>query len=255
MSDAKGKFIWYDLMTSDTAAAEAFYKSVVGWGAQDAGTPGTSYTLFTLGNDPVCGLMVPPEDAKPGFRLGWRGYVAVENVDAVAAQVVQAGGNIRLAAADIPGVGRFAVADDPQGARFVLFRGIGEPPLAPAPGTPGRVGWHELAAAEGATAFDFYAALFGWTKAEAFDMGPMGLYQLFTTGGAPVGGMMTKPETVPTPFWLYYINVEAIDAAADRVTAAGGKILLGPCEVPGGSWILNALDPQGLSFALVAPRR
>ena len=83
----------------------------------------------------------------------------------------------------------------------------------------------------------------------------MGLYQLFCTGGEAVGGMMTKVPEMPVAAWLYYFNVDAIDAAAQRVTAAGGKVVNGPMEVPGGSWIINAADPQGALFALVAPKR
>ena len=84
----------------------------------------------------------------------------------------------------------------------------------------------------------------------------MGTYQLFATGGgAPAGGMMTKPPSIPRPFWGYYFNVPAIDAAADRVKAAGGTILMGPHEVPGGQWIVQCKDPQDAYFALVARKR
>jgi predicted enzyme related to lactoylglutathione lyase len=57
------------------------------------------------------------------------------------------------------------------------------------------------------------------------------------------------------PNWGYYFNVEAIDAAAERVTAAGGKILMGPAEVPGPMWVLQCMDSLGAYFALVAPKR
>ncbi len=110
-------------------------------------------------------------------------------------------------------------------------------------------------AADRESGFEFYSSLFGWTKAEAIDMGPMGVYQLFATGGVPVGGMMTKTEAVPVASWLYYFNVEDIDAAAARVKTAGGQILNGPHQVPGGSWILQGSDPQSAMFALVGPRR
>jgi predicted enzyme related to lactoylglutathione lyase len=59
----------------------------------------------------------------------------------------------------------------------------------------------------------------------------------------------------PVPFWLYYFNVDAIDAAAARAKANGGKILNGPHEVPGGLWIVMCMDPQGAAFAMVAPKR
>jgi len=101
-------------------------------------------------------------------------------------------------------------------------------------------------------AADPYGALFMLFK---MDMGPMGLYRIFAAGGPPVGGIMTRMADSPGSFWLYYFNVEAIDAAAARVAAAGGRIVMGPQEVPGGSWIAQGLDPQGALFALVAPVR
>jgi predicted enzyme related to lactoylglutathione lyase len=186
----------------------------------------------------------------------WSGYVGVDDVDAYATRVTAAGGKLLREAQDIPGVGRFAVVADPYGAAFNLFKGSSaETPAPKVAGTPGYIGWHELHAGDGVGAFAFYSGLFGWTKGDAMDMGPQGVYQLFAINGIPVGGMMTKAAEVPQPFWQYYINVATMDAAVARVTAGGGKILMGPHQVPGGSWIVNCTDPQGAVFALVAPQR
>jgi predicted enzyme related to lactoylglutathione lyase len=257
MSNSHGRFVWYELMTTDTQAAEAFYRDVVGWSAKDAGMPGMSYTLFSVGGSHVAGLMALPQSAREaGARPGWNGYVAVDDVDRRAAQLAEAGGTVHRAPDDIPGVGRFAMVADPQGAVLALFKpAAGDGAPAAARGTPGHAGWNELLAADGQAIFPFYADLFGWTKADAMDMGPMGIYQLFAVDGVPIGGMMTKPAEVPAPFWLYYFNVDGIDAAKARVEAGGGTIVYGPDEVPGGSWILQCLDPQGAMFALLAPRR
>jgi len=67
--------------------------------------------------------------------------------------------------------------------------------------------------------------------------------------------MMTKTPAMPSPVWLYYFNVEQLDPAIARVTGQGGQVVHGPHEVPGGSWIVQCLDPQGAMFALVAPAR
>ena len=157
--------------------------------------------------------------------------------------------------ADIPEVGRFSVVADPQGAIFILFKPSGADNNPAPPGTPGHVGWHELYAADWASALDFYAARFGWTKADAVDMGAMGTYQLFAAGGEPIGGMMNKPDIIPSPVWLFYFNVTEVDAAVGRVNAHGGQVLNGPLQVPGGSWIVQCMDPQGAMFALVARKR
>ena len=154
-------------------AAEAFYRAVVGWEARDSGQQAMRYTLFSAGDTPVAGLMtIPPNAAAAGMRPGWVGYIGVDDVDAAAARLTEAGGRIHRAPDDIPGVGRFAVVADPQGAAFMLFRPSGQMPAAEvAPGTPGHVGWHELYAADWESAFAFYAGQFGWTKATSVDMG------------------------------------------------------------------------------------
>jgi predicted enzyme related to lactoylglutathione lyase len=253
-----GKFLWYELMTSDVKAAEVFYTKVVGWSARDAGMP-EPYTMFTLGKGedaiPVGGLMgTPPEAKAAGAPPAWTGYIGVEDVDAAARRIDGAGGKTIVPPTDIPHVGRFAIMLDPQGAAFALFKPGSEPPAnVPAPGTPGTVGWHELMAADGPKAVEFYTSMFGWKKGEAMDMGPNGVYQIFELNGQQLGGIMTKPAAIPVPNWGYYINVDEIHAAIKRVNEAGGQVINGPMEVPGGSWIINGIDPQGAHFSLVAP--
>jgi hypothetical protein len=258
MSESHGKFVWYELITSDTQAAGAFYESVIGWSAADSGMPGVSYTLLSANGHRVAGLMdVPQEARRMGVGPNWTGYICVDDVDASAARVRKAGGKIHRDPDDIPSIGRFAVAADPQGAAFVLFKPIppaGAMPPEPAPGTPGHVGWHELHSADQSAAFDFYSDLLGWTKSDQVDMGAMGVYQVFARNGVQIGGMMTNTPAVPAPFWLYYINVAGIDAAAARVQAGGGTVVNGPHQVPGGSWIVQCLDPQKAMFALVGPK-
>jgi predicted enzyme related to lactoylglutathione lyase len=255
---SQGQFFWYDIMTTDTKAAARFYSAVVGWGTQEQGAAGKEYTLFTVNGQGVAGLMPIPEDvAQHGAKPGWLGYISVEDVDAAAAKLKQLGGTVHREPQTVPGIIRFAVVSDNQGAAFYVARGLAKETMPELPvDTAGTVGWRELYAYDWKAAFAFYANMFGWTKADALDMGEMGTYQLFTTGGgAPVGGMMTKPPSIPRPFWGYYFNVPAIDAAADRVKSAGGRIMMGPHEVPGGQWIVQCEDPQGAYFALVARKR
>jgi uncharacterized protein len=247
------RFCWYELMTTDAAKAVPFYRNVVGWDAQDAGQPGMDYTLLATKEGPVAGAMTMPDAARAdGGGPVWMGHVAVDDVDAYAAKVVKAGGTIHRPPTDIPGVGRFAVVADPQGAVFLLFKGNGAPPPTAGPEKPGYFGWHELMAADGPTAFDFYAGLFGWTKSQAIDMGEMGVYQLFAADGQDIGGMMTKPAAAPRPYWSYYIQVDSANAAIARLKAGGGAVVNGPHQVPGGLWTVQAQDPQGGMFALVS---
>jgi len=259
MSKSPKPFVWYELMTSDVNAADAFYRKTIGWTSRDWEEPGAQYKIASAGEKPVAGLMpLPDEYRKAGGRPAWIGYILADDVDTATEKVKAAGGKVHRAPADIPNVGRFSVVADPQGAGFMLFTPAprsGEDGSAESGATPGHVGWRELYTTDWVKAFDFYAGQFGWTKDEAVDMGPMGTYQLFAAGGPAIGGMMNKPPQIPMPLWLFYFNVDAADAAMARVKDNGGQVLNGPMQVPGGSWILQCMDPQGAMFALVAPTR
>jgi uncharacterized protein len=261
MLSSHGRFLWYELATTDAAGAKAFYSVVMGWETQDLPMSRSDYTLFISGGAAVSGLMSLPENASElGFRPSWLGYVGVDDVDAAAARIEQLGGAIHVPPRDIPDVSRISVAVDPQMATIALLKWL--PPLqqrnedqhhSAVRDAPGPVGWHELFAADWQKAWTFYADLFGWQKDDA-DVGEMGTYQLFSAGALTIGGMLTKPPNVTVPFWLYYFNVGDIDQAGRRVRNAGGKVIAGPIEVPGDRWILQCIDPQGAIFALVGKR-
>jgi len=125
-SDMLGKFVWYDQMSNDLSGAEKFYSKVVGWSLAPNTMNAQKYTLLKAGDDMVGGLMPIPEDAaKMGVRRSWMGYIAVDDVKKVADKVKAAGGAIHRPPTEIPNVGTFAVAGDPSGAGFLLFKGEG----------------------------------------------------------------------------------------------------------------------------------
>jgi predicted enzyme related to lactoylglutathione lyase len=252
MTNFHGCFVWYELLTTDMAAARAFYAKVIGWEARDASAPGMPYTLLNVGETAVGGLMTLPQEARQtGAQPRWLGYVAVDDVDATVARLRQLGGAVHIPPTDMPGIGRFAVIADPQMATLALIK-WSEPGQSTADDLDkmGRVGWHELLAVNGETAFAFYGALLGWRKAEPeIDTG--GTYQPFFAGAQRAGGMFTKPAFVTIPFWLYYFNVGDLAAALESVKALKGKVLEGPVEVPGGTRVARCEDPQGAMFALM----
>jgi predicted enzyme related to lactoylglutathione lyase len=252
--DYHGRFAWYELMTTDVAAAKTFYADVVGWGARDASTPDLAYTLFTTGKTSVSGLMELPEQARRmGATPRWMGYVGVSDVDVTADRIKRLGGAVYVPPTD-SNIGRIAVVADPQTATLALVKGLKPGRRQPAePGKPGQVGWHELLATDRDKAFAFYSELFGWQKA-AGEIGRTDAYQLFSAGGQTIGAVLTKDPAEPQPFWLHYFNIDDIDAAMERVKTGGGRIFEGPIEVPGGSWIARCTDPQGAFFALQGKR-
>jgi uncharacterized protein len=251
----RGRFVWHELLTSDPAAAKPFYTEVVGWGtsqwpAPPDGAP-VDYTMWMAGEAPVGGLMtLPPDAAAAGAPPNWLAYVAVPDVDATIAQATQLGGGVLMPAMTMPGVGRFAVLRDPQGAAFAVITGEGSSPAETDP-RPLEFSWHELVTTDYKAADAFYHALFGWETKSEFDMGPMGIYHMFGRDRFTYGGMFNKPAEMPAPpHWLHYVQVESADAAAERATRAGGTVVNGPMEVPGGDRIAQIMDPQGAMFAV-----
>lgn len=258
--------VWFELMTTDTAAAAAFYGAVVGWKTQvwDAGS---AYTMWVAPHGPVGGLMTLPEAAKAmGAPPHWLSYVGVASCDETAARVVALGGKVYVPPTDLPNAGRFAVFADPQGAAFGVHQN--QNPSAPKPKQLGDFMWSELMSTDPEAAFAFYAELFGWVKTGAMDMGPMGTYQLYGEASAAatatddaaagsmnsLGGMMRCPPGMPVSAWLNYAFVADLQASLATVRELGGTVMNGPQPVPGGAFIAQCCDPQGAMFALLSDK-
>ena len=254
MVEYAGRFVWYELITTDMATAKAFYADVLGWSAQDASTPDLAYTLLISEGTPVGGLMDLPEEArKLGATPRWMGYVGVDDVDATADRLKRLGGAVYVPPTN-SNIGRISVVADPQTATLGLVEGL-KPSCPPAELDEfGRASWHELLAADGEKAFAFYRELLGWQKGEDVEIGAADTYRLFSAGGQMMGGMRTKNSMEPIPFWLYYFNIGDIDTAMERVKAWGGQILEGPHKLLDGRWIVRCTDAQGAAFALQGTR-
>jgi hypothetical protein len=207
------------------------------------------YTIWMAGQTQIGGLMAQPADsgAAPPH---WLIYLGTPNVDATCTQAQGLGARLCKAPGDIPNVGRFAVLADPQGATFAVFTpAAGAPP----PGAPAQGGfsWHELATTDANAALRFYGELFGWRKGPGHDMGSgMGVYQIFEHAGTQVGGITPARGAASAPAWLSYVQVADSSRAAAAAKAAGGRVVTGPMEVPGGSSIAVMTDPQGGAFAV-----
>jgi predicted enzyme related to lactoylglutathione lyase len=244
-------------MSKDPLAARRFYADVVGWQIDEEPPAGSTmdYRMISARDGPVGGVFTLTDDmCRHGASPCWMLYIGVDDVDACVAAITSAGGSVHLAAFDIPNVGRIAMVADPQGAVFYVMRGASEDNSAACdPRRAGHGAWHELHAVDGNKATEFYLSQFAWGKSGGVDMGPMGLYQLFSVGGMDLGGIMTDAR-FPRPAWLVYFRVDGIERAAVRIAKAGGQVIHGPMEVPGGGWIVNGIDPEGAMFALTGTR-
>lgn len=258
-------FIWYELMTDDADGAAAFYGALVGW-KFSGGAPGKSgvegYRHIQRSDGGSTGGLLPlSADMKAqGARPCWLGYLHVADVDAAVAEITADGGRVLMPRMTIA-EGSFATLTDPQGVPFYVMNPI---PPAGRPQArsdawdrqaPQRVAWNELYTTDLDAAKRFYARHFGFAFERSMPMGAeFGDYCFISADGREIGAMMKKPPHVPRAGWNYYIRVADIDAAQRAILAGHGRVLHGPAEVPGGEWIINGIDPQGASFAVVGNR-
>ena len=248
-----GRPVWYELMTTDMKAAESFYKTVVGWTTEPFPGAGQPYTaLNRSGNVSIGGIMNQPAEMKaPPF---WAMYIAVPKLEDAVAQITRRGGKTHTDVITIKDVGRMQLMMDPQGAAFYIIEPASSEQRPEAAPEVGDASWHELMTTDQDAALKFYGEVFHWQLDQTMDMGEMGKYMMFKrpTGHGMIGGIMNKPAkmaNVPSN-WQIYFRVPDVDAAAERIKAAGGKILNGPMDVPDGDRVLNAMDPQGAAFGL-----
>ncbi|MGH7624198.1 MAG: VOC family protein [Gemmatimonadaceae bacterium] len=243
-----GQFVWYELTTPDVDAARKFYPPITGWGTQQFDQ---DYTMWTSGGAPIGGIFrLGPELRQQGIPPNWMPYVESHDVDETARLAASLDGTVVHEPADIPGTGRFAVLQDPQGAMFGVYRANGASQGWDGTPTLGRMSWHELMTTDWRKAFDFYRGLFGWEKMQEMDMGGGNMYASFGKEKM-FGGMFTATADMAGmhPFWLCYVHVKNVDVAVAAATRGGGTLHRGPMEIPGGVIAILG-DPQGAGFAV-----
>jgi predicted enzyme related to lactoylglutathione lyase len=114
--------------------------------------------------------------------------------------------------------------------------------------TPGRIVWHDLVTQDMVAAKRFYGEIFGWTFRDVPISG--GQYALASLDGAPVAGIITAPAGTKVSQWVSYFSVEDVGASIDVVKAAGGKVWLGPVDIPGRGRAALVTDSEGAPLAL-----
>jgi uncharacterized protein len=249
-----GYFTWYELITTDVTAAAEFYRKVIGWETKDASTTDLRYALFTAAEAPAAGLMELPEAGrKLGASPRWMGYVGVRDAQVAADRIESLGGWVYVPPT-ATNIGRISVVADPCAATFGVIDGQNVTPQHLADFRKlGHVGWHELFAADLAREVAFYSALFGWRRGDT-QFHFTDAYLTLSAGEQVIAGAFKKGPEEPDPFWLFYFNVEDLDAAAERVAAEGGLVSRNDEELPSGLWVAHCSDPQGAAFALQGRR-
>lgn len=244
-----GVFSWVDLASSDTGAAKAFYTALFGWEAEDTATDiGTIYTMFKLGGKNVAGMSgLSPDMQAQGIPTHWSSYVKHSDVDAVAARVTGAGGNVLSLPFDVMQEGRMAMFQDPTGATL----GVWQPKNhigAEYVNVHNALVWNELQTRDTEAARAFFKSVFGWTYT-ADENG----YVTISQDGRRHAGMIQMDDSwgdVP-PNWGIYFMVEDVETAVANAQELGGNTLVPPTPAGDIGKFSVVQDPTGGIFSVM----
>jgi predicted enzyme related to lactoylglutathione lyase len=252
-SYAPGTPSWVDHGSPDLDASVEFYGALFGWDVPESENSEQTggYRQAMKDDKPVGGMMPLMQEGQPP---AWTTYVSVDDAEATAAAVKEAGGNVITEPMEVLDLGTMAIFADPTGAVF----GIWQPNTFHGAGVvnePGALSWNELNTRDLGAAKSFYGAVFGWTFEDVEFPGGAGSYTTIELGGEPVGGILNMaergvPEAIP-PHWQVYFAVEDTDRVIEQAKQAGGSVMVEPLEVPAGRFSILT-DPHGASFAVIA---
>lgn len=242
---------YVELVTPDQESAKAFYGSLFGWELEDVpmGDMGV-YVAASKDGAAVAGLSGP----MPGMEdhpAWWGVYLTVDDVDAVTAKVVAAGGRVDAEPFDVFDMGRMSSIADPTGARVNLWQPMSSigTEVANEPGTPI---WNEVMTTDVERATAFYTEVLGvgWEPMQVEGAPP---YTCLVVEGRQVGGAMALGEEMAgvPPHWNVYFNVESTDDTIARATELGGAVVAPAFDVPTVGRLAVLADPQGAMFCLM----
>ncbi|BBD09875.1 VOC family protein [Desulfovibrio ferrophilus] len=118
----QGMFSWNELMTTNVEEAKEFYAELFDWQYEEAPMEGGgTYHVAVVDGVQVGGMFERPANIPEGLPAHWRSYVTVDDVDECADMAGAMGGTVLLNPTDLPGVGRFCIIQDPQGAVLNLI--------------------------------------------------------------------------------------------------------------------------------------
>jgi predicted enzyme related to lactoylglutathione lyase len=246
-----GKFVWFELVTSDSKKAQTFYAEVLGWKTVPFPMGNSTYDMIQTGDTPdtmIGGFAPPKNDSRSSY---WISYVSVEDVDATAKAASENGGKVVVAPFEIPTVGRSARLADAQGAEFCVLKTVkGDPPDKPA--QQGQFFWNELHTSDPAKALTFYNKALGYSH-RSVDMGQGGTYHILSQGGIDRGGVTGHLQKGMPPHWLPYVDVDNPDATIARAMKLGAKVPMSPEDIPGIGRFGILQDPTGATLAVMKP--
>jgi uncharacterized protein len=119
-----------------------------------------------------------------------------------------------------------------------------------APGTPS---WVELSTPDPDASAAFYRDVFGWGASEPGGE-ETGGYRMFQSAGSNVAGLMGHMQEDQPTAWASYVSVADADETAQKVTDAGGSVIVAPMDVTDLGRMAVFVDPTGAAFGVWQPK-
>lgn len=235
-----GKVVWVDLVTTNPKQAAEFYSAVFGWQAKHF-ADGNYVELLHRGQA-ICAVAGFEDGEAEVGDARWLISISVDDVDAAAQRAVSNGGAMLEPATDLPDRGRYSVISDSQGAVLMLLRATGGDPVDDGP-VLNKWAWAELWTDDPDTAIGFYEALAGYQSLRIPD-GDAEDYIVLGSDGKARATIVPLPWDNVEPNWVPYIPVVNAADTLQRITAAGGSVLLQADDVA------IVMDPTGGVFAI-----
>lgn len=243
---------WADISVPDLDAAKEFYGAVLGWSSfVDSGEEFGNYTICQV--DGRAAAAIGPLQYE-GQSSAWTVYVASDDADATVKLITDHGGKLMAEPMDIPGSGRMAIAQDPQGAAFGVWQSAGMHGAAIYM-EPGALAWTDVRSSDPDAGRAFYSAVFGY-RFNPMEGAPADYTTIHFDGARAdepvggIGGMMGAPDGT-SPHWVSYFSIADADAAAAAARQGGGTVL-DERDTPFGRMIAIT-DPFGATFFAVGP--
>jgi uncharacterized protein len=237
-----GKFVWFDLASSDAASSQKFYGKVFDWKFEQVRDSAEQYAVIRDDGRAIGGIFHSkvPAGATRGAR--WLSFASVgDNMEGVIAKFTAGGGQVLLPATAVPGRGTHALMRDSQGAIVGLLQSSSGDP-ADAPVQTGEFFWVDLYARDPAAAARAYQQ-FGYDIIPDDKTGDERI--LLAAKGYARAGIVRLPPEGKEPGWLPYVQVDDVPATLKLVRAAGGKVLKEPDPAILGGQLAVIADPLG----------
>lgn len=228
-------FAWFDLVTTDSDVARAFYADMFGWTFGERQSDG-AHTI--RGNGEALGGLYTAADVGVDADLAsqWLPIMSVTDVPQANALALQKGARVVRAPFESSGE-TFSAIRDPQGALLVLYDGPYGFPLDGAQKL-NTWSWADLLTNHPSRSKAFYGSVFGFQTQRSEDQ------TVFTSNGKVRGGIVDVSGSRVDPSWLPYVAVASVSEAVARSRELGG----GPYAVTDDAAVL--LDPTGAAIGV-----